>query len=379
MPLFNLNMNKNLLLTIALATGCMTGFAQIPAGYYNNATGFTGYDLKTKLCNIITLGHVDHGYSGLWTGYESTDVDRYYENDGSMLDIYSEKPNGPDAYIFRYNATPSDRCGSYGAEGDCFNREHLIPQSLFGENLPMKSDIQFVVPTDGWVNNKRDNFPFGKVNNPTWTSTNGSKLGANSSSGYSGTAFEPIDEFKGDIARATFYFVTRYQNSIPSFSSGNILDGTTTRGLLQWQVDLLLEWHRQDPVSQREIDRNNAAYNYQGNRNPYIDHPEYVECIWGNTNCAPTNIATINTTNNYVDVYPNPARNNVNISFTAQATDALQMVSIQSLDGRTIWSEAVNKAQQYRENIDLSSYPDGVYILRIKTEQGLAIKKLIKE
>ncbi|RQO32170.1 endonuclease I [Taibaiella sp. KBW10] len=371
-------MKKNILFSVILTATSLSGFAQIPAGYYDNATGYTGYALKTKLCNIITLGHVDHGYNGLYNGYPNTDVDRYYENDGTVLDIYSEKPSSVDAYTYSYTV-PANRCGNYSTEGDCFNREHMMPQSLFNSASPMKNDIQFVVPTDGKVNGVRDNFPYGKVNNPTWTSTNGSKLGPNASAGYSGTVFEPIDEFKGDVARTLFYFVTRYQNSVPSFSSGNIMDGTATRGLLQWQVDLLLQWHQQDPVSQREKDRNNAAYNYQGNRNPYIDHPEYVDCIWGNTNCAPTSVATINTTNTYIDVYPNPAKDIVHLSITANATDALEMMVVQSVDGRVLWTKDVPKAQQYQGQIDMSTYPSGIYILKIKTEQGLAIKKLIKE
>lgn len=259
-------------------------FAQVPTGYYDGTAGLTGYNLKTKLSQIITNGHRDNGYNALYSGYESTDTDKYYENDGTVLDMYSENPAGADPYNYVHG---SKKCGSYNSEFDCYNREHIVPQSTFGEKAPMVSDIHHIPPTDGYVNNRRSNYPFGEVNSATWTSLNGSKVGTNSTPGYSGTVFEPIDEFKGDVARMIFYFATRYQNQIPGFTSGTILDGTTTRSISQWELDILLAWHAADPVSQREIDRNNAAYTYQGNRNPFIDNPSWVTTIWTATSTAP--------------------------------------------------------------------------------------------
>ncbi|WP_294216588.1 endonuclease [uncultured Chryseobacterium sp.] len=253
-------------------------YAQAPSGYYSSANGLSGASLKTALSNIITNGHQDKGYNGLWTGYKTTDIDKNYENDGSILDIYSEKPNGADPYKY----TPgTNQCGTYSVEGNCYNREHLVPQSLFNEASPMVSDIHFIRATDGKVNGMRSNYPFGKVGTATFTSKNGSKLGNSTSSGYSGTVFEPIDEFKGDIARMIFYFVTRYQSKLSSFSSGNMLGSSAYPGLQTWELNVLLAWHNQDPVSQAEINRNNASYNFQGNRNPFIDNPDYVNKIWG--------------------------------------------------------------------------------------------------
>lgn len=252
--------------------------AQAPAGYYNSANGLSGAALKTALSSIITSGHQDKGYSGLWTAYKTTDIDKDYENDGSILDIYSEKPVGTDPYKY----TPGgDQCGTYSTEGNCYNREHIIPQSLFNQASPMVADIHFIRATDGKVNGMRSNYPFGKVGSASFTSQNGSKLGTSASSGYSGTVFEPIDEFKGDVARMIFYFVTRYQSKLSSFSSGNMLGSSTFPGLQTWELNVLLAWHNQDPVSQAEIKRNNASYTYQGNRNPFIDNPNYVNLIWG--------------------------------------------------------------------------------------------------
>lgn len=252
--------------------------AQAPAGYYNSANGLSGAALKTELSSIITNGHVDKGYNGLWTGYKTTDIDKDYENDGTILDIYSERPSGVDPY----NYTPgSDQCGTYSTEGNCYNREHIVPQSLFNQASPMVADIHFIRATDGKVNGMRSNYPFGKVGSASFTSQNGSKLGTSASSGYSGTVFEPIDEFKGDVARMIFYFVTRYQSKLSTFSSGNMLGSSAFPGLQTWELNVLLAWHNQDPVSQAEIKRNNASYAFQGNRNPFIDNPNYVNLIWG--------------------------------------------------------------------------------------------------
>src|SRR5699024_2716738 len=166
--------------------------AQIPAGYYSSAQGLTGYTLKTELHDIISQGYIAHSYGDLWTAFDETDVDLYYENDGTLLDIYSENPNGTDAYEYTFS---NDQCGNYGGEGDCYNREHLMPQSWFDENYPMKADIHHIYPTDGYVNGRRGHLPFGEVTNPTYTSANGSKKGPNSyqfQGAYTGTVFEPI-------------------------------------------------------------------------------------------------------------------------------------------------------------------------------------------
>ncbi|MEO6173800.1 MAG: endonuclease [Flavobacterium circumlabens] len=253
-------------------------FAQIPSGYYSTATG-TGYTLKTQLYNIIK-GHTDNGYAGLYTTYQTSDVDNFYENDGTVLDMYSENPSGTDPY--NYTTGSTQRCGSYSVEGDCYNREHIIPQSVFNEQSPMVADAHFITPTDGKVNGIRSNYPHGTVSSVTYTSQNGSKLGSSSVSGYSGTVFEPVNAFKGDIARMYFYFATRYENTVAGYSYP-MFDGSSNKVFTAAFLSTLLAWNAQDPVSAREIARNNAIYARQNNRNPYIDHPEYVNQIWGGT------------------------------------------------------------------------------------------------
>lgn len=262
-------------------------FAQIPSGYYSTATG-TGYTLKTQLYNIIK-GHTDNGYAGLYTTYQTSDVDNFYENDGTVLDLYSENPSGTDPY--NYSTGTTQRCGSYSVEGDCYNREHIIPQSVFNEQSPMVSDAHFITPTDGKVNGIRSNYPHGTVASATYTAQNGGKLGSSYVSGYSGTVFEPVNAFKGDIARMYLYFATRYENTVAGYSYA-MFDGSSNKVFTTAFLNLLLAWHTQDPVSAREIARNNAIYARQNNRNPYIDHPEYVNQIWGGTPSGDTQAPT---------------------------------------------------------------------------------------
>ncbi|MFV8347077.1 endonuclease [Flavobacterium sp. ZB4P13] len=288
--------------------------AQIPSGYYTTATG-TGYTLKTQLYNIIK-GHTDNGYGGLYTIYQTSDRDYYFENDATILDMYSENPTGTDPY--NYSAGTTQRCGTYSVEGDCYNREHIIPQSVFSEQSPMVSDAHFITPTDGKVNGQRSNYPHGPVTSPTWTSLNGSKLGASTTSGYSGPIFEPINEFKGDIARMYFYFATRYENTVAGYSYA-MFNGSSNQVFTTAFLNLLITWHNQDPVSAREIARNNAIYTSQNNRNPYIDHPEYVQSIWNPTAdvqvpTIPTNLVASGTTSNSVSLSWTASTDNIGVT-----------------------------------------------------------------
>ena len=272
-------------------------FAQIPSNYYDSANGLSGYALKTELKNITSTGHINQGYDALYNAYETTHTDNYYENDGSVLDFYSEDPAGNDPYFYTHGVA---QCGNYDSENDCYNREHMVPQSSFNEAEPMKSDVHHVVPTDGYVNNRRSSYPFGVVASASWTSLNGSKVGTSNISGYSGTVFEPIDEFKGDIARALLYFATRYESTVDGYTSFDMFNGTEDQVFQTWAINMLLDWHYNiDPVDQSEIDRNNAAYNYQGNANPFVDHPEYANLIWNPTadTQAPDAITDLNATN----------------------------------------------------------------------------------
>ncbi|WP_299252518.1 endonuclease [uncultured Lacinutrix sp.] len=310
---------KHFYLTIAFLLTTFVAIAQIPADYYDSANGLIGFTLKTELRDITANGHTARTYDQLYDGsgvsgsqgYVDTHSDvnvssgNVYENDGTVLDMYSENPLGTDPYNFTHNV---DEGGNQNAEGDCYNREHIVPQSSFNSAFPMQSDIHHVIPTDCRVNNFRSSYPFANVANATWTSLNGSKRGPSSAAGYSGVVFEPIDEFKGDIARALLYFATRYENTINGYTSFDMFNGSNDQVFFPWAIDTLLDWHNNvDPVDQRERDRNNAAFNFQGNANPFVDHPEYADLIW-NPNpdtqdpTTPTNLVASNPTASTVDL-----------------------------------------------------------------------------
>ncbi|UWX61923.1 endonuclease [Chryseobacterium oranimense] len=284
---------KKFLLPIILIASFVS--AQAPAGYYDGTTGLTGYALKSKLHDIISEKNVNWHYGDLPNFYNQTDLDRYYDhgpgNTTILLDVYSEIPAGADAYEY----TSANLISTSGAEGLGFNREHAVPQSTFNSDYPMYSDLHFVIPTDARINQLRNNYPYGVGNSTVhYTFTNSSKI-ANSAIPnyvYTNRVYEPINEFKGDIARMLLYFAVRYEGKLPSFNySTNInpaidrspLDGTAERAFDPAYISMLLQWHLQDPVSQREIDRNNAIYAIQRNRNPFIDNPQWVNAIWVQT------------------------------------------------------------------------------------------------
>ncbi|MFB9076591.1 endonuclease [Flavobacterium procerum] len=354
-------MKKNYFLLLLMFV--TIGFAQIPSGYYSTATG-TGYTLKTQLYNIIK-GHTNNGYAGLYTTYLTSDVDNFYENDGTILDMYSENPSGTDPYTYTTGTT--QRCGNYSVEGDCYNREHIIPQSVFNEQSPMVADAHFITPTDGKVNGMRSNYPHGNVNSATYTSQNGSKLGSSAVSGYSGTVFEPINAFKGDIARMYFYFATRYENTIAGYSFP-MFNGSSNQVFTTAFLNMLLAWHAQDPVSPREIARNNAIYARQNNRNPFIDHPEYVNQIWGGTSStdtqaptAPTSLVSTSKTSTSITLSWNASTDNVAVTgYDVYANSALKTTAsgltttITGLTASTTYSIYV-KAKDATGNTSASS------------------------
>ncbi|MDH7447203.1 endonuclease [Aquimarina sp. 2201CG14-23] len=307
---------KTKLLLIALCT-FYAGYSQVPTNYYDSATG-SGYTLKTQLKNIIDSDNdgltpefqsTDPGYSALYTTYLTSDSDSYYENNGTVLDMYSENPTGTDSYEYTH-FTDQDPGSGGTSEGQFYNREHIIPQSVFNQVTPQRSDAHFVVPSDKFVNGARGSFPFGRVQTANLTTTNGSKRGNNLdagySAGYTATVFEPIDEFKGDIARMHFYFATRYEDNVSGYTY-TMFNGTSNQVFDQTFLNILIAWHNQDPVSAREIDRNNAIFAIQNNRNPFIDHPEYVGMIWTSTTdteppTTPTNLMVSNETSNSIDL-----------------------------------------------------------------------------
>lgn len=249
----------------------ITGVAAIPDGYYNNVEGKKNADnILDALCDIID-GHNAVSYAGLEPYYEQTD---FYAD--TLWDMYS---------TCRF--TMADANVPQSAVCDGWNKEHVCCQSWLGSG-DMNSDLFNVYPTDARVNNLRSNYPYGEVagaNGTGITKNTGNhalgKLGTNTFSGYSGKVFEPHDDYKGDFARTFMYMVARYRNNIINKSEGATMFVANKTNFTEYAKNLLMKWHRADPVSQKEIDRNQAVYSIQQNRNPFIDYPELAEYIWG--------------------------------------------------------------------------------------------------
>ena len=323
-----------------------------PAGYYNTAEGLSGLELKQALHDIIDNHNVST-YSDLWTHFQSTDM----KTDGSVWDIYSTV-----TYQFI-----TDQCGDYNSEGDCYNREHSFPKSWFGgEITPMYTDLFHLYPTDGFVNGKRGNLPYGETLNPTWTSSNGSRLGVSSVPGYSGEIFEPIDEYKGDLARTYFYMAVRYYGEDSGWPGSDMVAGAEPE---PWALDMLIRWNTDDPVSQKETDRNEAVYDIQGNRNPFIDNDGYVSSIWG-----VNSYSRAYSEEEALRIYPNPASGIITINLPREIESEL-IIKILTLQGVTVWSAKYEPGLPVR--IDLTSLARGTYLLVAESKESALWQKII--
>lgn len=255
--------------------------AQIPEHYYDDALHKSGYELKAALSGIIfehtQLWYGSDSPGGLWNAFRTTDV----RPDGYVWDIYSNCQFIPweDGHI----------AGSGECQGGT-QQEHTFCQSWMNYcETPLYTDMFHMYPVDAWVNGRRNNNPFGEVpDDEEWTTrwfSNGARLGYNAFVGDDmtstcGIAYEPTDEYKGDIARGFLYIATCYMFADSAFSED--YEMTVRSQLRPWALDLMLKWHRQDTVSTKEINRNNLIYTeFQHNRNPFIDYPELAELIFG--------------------------------------------------------------------------------------------------
>ena len=256
-------------LSVSVFGNVVTGVAAVPNGYYDGVDGKKNADaILNALCSIIDDHHVI-SYAGLEPYYEQTD---FYSD--TLWDMYS---------TCRFTMGDANHPQSVVCDG--WNKEHLVCQSWLGSG-PMVSDLFNVYPTDARINNLRSNYPYGVVGTNNGFSKDPNhhglgKLGTSTTSGV-GTVYEPDDNYKGDFARSFFYMAARYRNNILNSGNGSKMYTSNPTNLTAYSLSFLLEWHRNDPVSQKEIDRNQAVYGIQHNRNPFIDYPELAEYIWGN-------------------------------------------------------------------------------------------------
>eukprot|EP01039_Chlorochromonas_danica_P005384 gene5384-5922_t len=246
--------------------------------YYDNIdANATDLVLKKQLHDLINP-HTVYSYDDVWNAFP--DVDKFLpnypcdQNTSHIPDIYSSYCWAPE------KLSSGGECGNYKKEGDCFNREHLWPKSWFGgfdAGANAQTDLFELWPSDGYVNGLRGDLPFGVVdrNTITYKSTSGCLIGT-CASGITGKCFEPADIYKGDFARSYFYLSTAYYGEWSCCDT----DGTNGSSIKPWMEDILRDWHANDPVDEYEVQRNEDIYSkWQHNRNPFIDHPEWVSQI----------------------------------------------------------------------------------------------------
>jgi endonuclease I len=329
-----------------------------PAGYYSAADGRTGTELQQALHDIID-NHTELSYAQLWTAFQTTDK----KSDGKVWDMYSDIPGGTPAYTYQFI---SDQCGNYSAEGDCYNREHSFPKSWFDDLTPMYTDLFHLYPTDGKVNGMRGNYPFGVISNPTWISTNGSRIGNCSYPGYTGIVFEPVNGYKGDFARTYFYMATRYYKEDTGWTGSDMVTGSQPK---DWAIKMLMEWHKNDPVSQKERDRNEAVYALQGNRNPYIDDPAYADKIWGALNGT----GEVRQSIRQLNIFPNPAEDFITAELPEEEQHGGKVI-IADISGRIVFS---GNCTGNPIKLDVSNLYSGIYILTVELPERILRGKFI--
>jgi len=314
--------------------------AQIPPGYYDAASGLTGTELKGALHDII----------------DNHDEPSYDDLRDFILKASDEDPENPNNVILLYSGISRPKSMFGGNSGD-WNREHVWAKSHgdFGNNPPCGTDAHHIRPSDVQVNSLRGNLDFDMGGDPV--------QGAPGCRRIPGVSFEPRDEVKGDVARMIFYMDVRYEGGSGEFDL-TVVDAVNTYPAPEHgKLSILLEWHQQDPPDDFERNRNDVVYSYQDNRNPFIDHPEFVAEIWGN----PSSIST--TDQIIVRCYPNPVSSHLFIQYQGTSSYAYSLISI---DGRLILE---GQTHSDRTSVNTTSVEQGLYLLLLKDENNTVVKQ----
>ena len=328
--------------------------AQVPNGYYNTAENKSDQALRSALHNIID-DHIEFPYTSsstdTWDILQESDADP--SNSNNVILVYTrESVNGPQEYN--------------GGSG--WNREHVWAKSRgdFGTEIGEGTDVHNLRASNVQVNSTRTNYSFDNCTLNSCEVTYGNS--------YSSTAlvFEPRDEDKGDVARIIFYMDVRYEGD-----SGE-LDLEMTENILSVTSKLprhgvrstLLEWHEMDPVDDFERNRNDVIYSYQGNRNPFIDHPELVDYIWGDQQQAAWNSSLSNPTaqTNFKLFIPNPVQTSyIDIPPSINANT----IALYNVQGKQI-SHFPIKAERIKMPVT-----SGIYFLRFVFHQSVVNKRIV--
>jgi endonuclease I len=328
------------MLFISIVLVSLNSGAQIPPGYYDDAAGLTGNELKYAL-HVIIKNHNEPSYNDL----------RDF-----ILKESDEDPENPNNVILLYSGISRPKSMFGGNSGD-WNREHVWAKSHgdFGNDPPCGTDAHHIRPTDVQVNALRGNLDFDNGGSPVSGAPGCYK---------DGDSFEPRDEVKGDVARMIFYMDVRYEGDNGELDL-TVVDAVNTAPAPELgKLSVLLEWHQQDPPDDFERNRNDVVYSYQDNRNPFIDHPEYAEEIWGN----PSNISVSD--HLFISCYPNPVNNQL---FVEYSYSSALTYSLLSFDGKQVLE---GQLQPDKSTINTTNIGNGLFLLLIKDENNVIIKQL---
>ena len=263
-------MKKSFAILCSAAFISLSASAAIPDGYYDSLEGKCGTELMRAAKDAVRTHKVISYGSSTWDCFKTTD---YIMVDGrkAWWDMYSNNI----VYV------------RDGHEG--LNIEHSVANSWWGKTKnDAYKDLFHLNPSDATANNRKSNYPLGEVGTVTWT--NGPTTVGKPVSGQGGgcaNVFEPADEYKGDFARAFMYIFTVYNDITWKENTAWMYDTANTRLFKPWAIQLLLKWSDNDPVDEKETNRNEAIYGFQTNRNPFIDHPDLAHYIWGDKNTTP--------------------------------------------------------------------------------------------
>ena len=339
----------------------------IPQGYYDQANNLSSDELKEALHQIIS-NHVIFPYTS-----NSTDT-------WDILQQSDQDPNENNNMILVYTGRSQEKgyrdgSGNYsqyengnGTQSNSWNREHIWPKShgFPDEDDNAYTDVHNLKPCDRSVNSSRGtkDFDFG-----------GNQHSEASDCLTDSDSWEPPDYVKGDIARILFYMVVRYDPGVDHENNTfdlELVDYTTPNNTepILGKLSSLLDWHLSDPVDDFEINRNEIIFGFQQNRNPFIDHPNLVNYLWGdnvglvwNENLTVPETEIVKTT-----IYPNPSSGVINFSFDMQN----EIIEIFNLNGQNIFNKMIDNSN--RVELDL---PSGIYFLRSNTKSGIYNSKII--
>lgn len=290
-------------------TGATSGVITISNVPINIAADLMITSSTNLICNISLSQNENCGAAGYYVGVEAlvgngtrcaplkTALHDLIDNHtsipyGDVVDFMCANDIDINGNIINRYANLSGNCPNSGSLPGAFNRDHIFPSSWWGGSTSSTqySDIHNLFPSDASTNSAKSNYPLGLVGTASYTSSNGTKIGPDSPNCMASDVFEPIAIYKGDFARAFLYMATRYEDIILGWETQNGVGNNAMNGDMftvyeTCLLNIILQWHTNDPVSQLEIDRNDDIFLVQGNRNPFVDHPEYVDMIWNTPNC----------------------------------------------------------------------------------------------